>query len=156
MSITRSTASRGALLEGYRRVGRRVALLALLLAGGSVALGAIVPLDDIVTPLFGSVRIAPVTALSLAIQAVGLWLIGHGRERAGAHLSGVVAVVALVALGVGVGCDIGWRPTWCQDAGGWPALLPSSQVNRGGSRRGHDGCEGGHDAYTEEVPRRVA
>lgn len=29
-------------------------------------------------------------------------------------------------------------------------------MNRGGSRRGHDGCEGGHDAYTEEVPRRVA
>ncbi|MTV26659.1 IS110 family transposase, partial [Nitriliruptoraceae bacterium ZYF776] len=30
------------------------------------------------------------------------------------------------------------------------------EVNRGGSRRGHDGCEGGHHARTEEVPRRAA
>lgn len=27
------------------------------------------------------------------------------------------------------------------------------EVNRGGSRRGHHGCEGDHDACTEEVPR---
>ncbi len=30
------------------------------------------------------------------------------------------------------------------------------RLKRGGSCRGHDGCEGDHDACTEEVPRRAA
>lgn len=130
MSTTGVIASRTHLLDGYRRAGRRVALIVLVLAIGGLTRGIVDPVGGPVVRLlastFGEHRMSLGSALILGAQAVSLWLIGRGRLRTGTWVSAAVSLVALVALGVGVGCDSGLRPSWCQ-GGDWPQLLPSTQ-----------------------------
>ena len=83
-------------------------------------------------------RLDQVTALTgaAALLATAVWV---GVDRLGALWPTAGTVVALVAAGI--------VPV--------TLLLVVTAVNRPGSRRGHHGCEGDHDACTEEVSARV-
>ena len=111
-----------------------------------------------------------------APSTVGTWLrqftFGHVRQldRLAEPASAARSPAGQVIVGKGtVGADPGERGLQQGRAGGWaqdwhvdrscPRGVPrmsAEVVNRGGSGRGHDGCEGDHDACTEEVPCRVA
>lgn len=128
MAINRVRTSASTLLDGYRRVGGRLAVAVMVLSGVAFARRAGFDPDSDVTDFLAASSIPGTSSVIIATYALSLWLTGSGRRRVGHGLAAVVTGVSAALAVVGLGCDTGGMVAWCPEAGRWTQQLASTQT----------------------------